>query len=253
MVPKKSWFRPYGRRRVVMLLITLLYLAASCRKGEGIGGTGTISGTLTTYYYNDDYSRLIYQNPAVDEEVFILYGNDDVLGDRTLTSNSGAFRFDFLYPGQYVVYYLSKDSTSILDEDQEKMVQVDLSRGADIDLGNLEKLTTLDYDDGAAEISGVVKAVYYADGSNTVIDYVDFAHEHEVYLTYGNHTFYDERVRTQYNGYFEFSNLIPGDYLIFLYSDDVTGETQHEVLKFEVSITELDQVVELGEITIKKL
>ena len=250
---KKEWIRPSDSMVLVLLFFTFGSLVVSCRKGEGTGGTGSISGTLIEHYYNDDYSRLIYQNPAIDEEVYILYGDDNVLGDRIFTSNTGAFRFEFLYPGHYSIYYLSRDSASILDEDQEKMVQVDLGRGENVELGSLEKFSTLDYDDGAAVIKGVVKAEYYVKGSNTVIDYVDFAHEHEVYLTYGNHSFYDERVRTQYNGYFEFSNLIPGDYLVFLYSDDATGETEHEVLKFEMSITELDQVENLGEITIKKL
>ncbi|MCK4750627.1 MAG: hypothetical protein KAT15_26395, partial [Bacteroidales bacterium] len=64
---------------------------------------------------------------------------------------------------------------------------------------------------------------------------------------------YDERVRTQHDGYFEFSGLIPGDYLIVLYSEDVTRVVEHEVLQYEVTISEFDQVVDLGEITIEEL
>jgi hypothetical protein len=86
-----------------------------------------------------------------------------------------------------------------------------------------------------------------------VIEKTYYATEKEVYLTYNNHTFYDERIRTQAEGVFEFGSLIPGKYLVFLYSDDVTGESDKVTLEFEVSIDDLDQVIDLGEIVIEKL
>jgi len=230
-------------------------ITASCRKMEGEGGTGSISGIIMEHFYNDDYSLFIYTKPAVDEEVFILYGEEEVLGDRLFTGPTGAFRFGFLYPGRYTVYYQSQDSTALLDEDVEMLTVVTLDRGEEADLGELVKLTTLDFDDGAAMIRGVVKVIDYVDSSrwpNLVVDYIDYAYEQEVYLTYGNHTFYDERIRTQYDGSFKFSRLIPGDYLIFLYSEDVTRVKDKLVLKYEVTITEMDQVVDLGEITIEE-
>lgn len=241
---------------IVLLLLTTICLLPSCEKDEGQGGSGSISGTIVEQFYNDDYSALIYQKPAVDEDVFVLYGDENTLGDRTITGVTGEFRFDFLYPGHYNIYFLTRDSTTVLDENQVRMFEVNLERGEKVDLGTLEKLSTLDYNDGSAVIKGVVKVINYVNESswpNLIVEYIDFAHEHEVYLTYGNHSFYDKRVRTQYNGYFEYDNLIPGDYLIFLYSEDVTKRTKHVVLKYEVTITEFDQVVDLGEITIEKL
>ncbi len=241
---------------IVVLFCSILLLNSSCEKNAGPGGTGSISGTIIEKYYNNDYSNLIYQRPAGDEEVFVIYGEDDVLGDRTFTSHTGGFRFDFLYPGRYYIYYLTQDSTTILDDEQEKIYLVDLDRGEDVDLGNLEKLTTLDYDDGAAVIKGVVKVINYVNESRyplLVVEDIAFAHEQEVYLTFGDEAFYEDRIRTQFDGYFEFNNLIPGDYLVFLYSEDVTRVTEHVVLKFDVSISEFDQVVDLGEIIIEKL
>ncbi len=247
--------KPSSGMVVVFLFVTLLLLISSCVKNEGTGGTGSITGTIVEQYYSEDFSRLIYQRPAVDEEVFVIYGEDNVLGDRSFTSLTGEFRFDFLYPGRYYIYYLTGDSTSIYDEDLEKIYLVDLDRGEDVDLGVLEKISTLDYDDGAAVIKGVVREINYVNESswpNLVIEDISFAQEQEVYLTFGDQAFYKDRIRTQFDGYFEFSNLIPGDYLVFLYSEDVTGATEHVVLKFEVTITEFDQVVDLGEITIEK-
>ncbi|MEN8202604.1 MAG: hypothetical protein ABFS28_08420 [Bacteroidota bacterium] len=256
MLTIKAWKRYSSGLCSIAVLWLLMLLSLSCEQTEGRGGTGSVSGTLMEHFYNDDFSSLIFQKPAVDEEIFILYGEEKSVGDRVLTGVSGEFRFKYLYPGTYYVYYRTRDSTAILDMNVEKVYEAELDKGEDLDLGELQKLSILDYDEGGAVIRGVVKEIAYDDESvwpDLVIDYIDFAFEQEVYLTYGNHTFYDDRIRTQHDGSFEFSKLIPGKYLIFLYSDDVTGETDKVVIKKEVNITEMEQVVDLGEITIEKI
>lgn len=242
--------------KMLVIFPVLILLPISCEKSEGLGGTGSIGGTLTEKFYNDDYSLLIHERAAVDEDIFIVFGNKQELGARVRTNNMGQFRFKYLYPGKYQVYFLSEDSASVLDLEVQKTCQVDLDRGEELDLGKLEKLTTLDYDDGAAMIRGVVKVIDYVDMStwpNLVVEKIYYATEQEVYLTYNKHTFYDERIRTQTGGVFEFGGLIPGKYLVFLYSDDVSGESDKVTLEFEVNIKDLEQVIDLGEITIEKL
>ena len=257
MMLKQVWRKASGSCGHILALTSLIVLlAASCEKSEGLGGTGSIAGTLTEQYYNDDYSLLIYEKPAVDEEIFIVFGNDEDLGARVRTNNLGQFMFKYLYPGSYRVYYTTDDSSSLLNVDEEKLYEVELDRGEEHDLGNLVKLSTLDFDDGSAMIKGVVKVRDYVDSSswpNLVVDKIYYATEQEIYLTYNNHTYYDERIRTQTGGLFEFRGLIPGKYLIFLYSDDVTGESDKETVQFEVSVNDLDQVIDLGEIVIQKL
>ena len=240
------------------MLMGLLILSAtvSCEKSEGFGGTGSISGSITEQFYNDDFSLLIHEKPAVDEEVFIVFGDDEGLGSRARTNHLGQFMFKYLYPGEYEVYFFSEDSASTLGLDVERTRRVALDRGEDLDLGELVKMKALDFDDGTATIRGRVKEINYVDAStwpNLVIENTYYVTEQEVYLTYGDHTFYDERIRTQYDGTFEFGGLIPGNYLIFLYSDDVTGESEKVTLSFEVSIGSLEQAVDLGEIVIEKL
>jgi hypothetical protein len=242
--------------KIVVFSFLLVLLPLSCQKDEGLGGTGSISGTITEQFYNDDYSSLIHEKPAVDEEVYIVFGSSEELGNRIRTNNLGQFRFKYLYPGNYQVYFISGDSTSVLNLDVEKLYDIDLERGEDHELGRLEKLSTLDFDEGAAMIKGVVKVIDYVDLSsypNLVIEKTYYATEQEIYLTYNKHTFYDERIRTQTGGYFEFGGLIPGEYQVFLYSDDVTGESDKVTIEFEVSIDDLDQVIDLGEIVIEKL
>jgi len=242
--------------RLVALSFVVVLLMQSCQKEEGLGGTGSISGTLNEHFYNDDFSLLVYEKPAVDEEIFIVYGDNENLGNRVRTNDQGQFTFKYLYPGNYRVYFISRDSSLAMPLENEKVYELELDKGEDLDMGHLEKLSTLDFDDGAAMIKGVVKVIDYVDSStwpNLVIEKTYFATEQEIYLTYNNHTFYDERIRTQTGGVFEFGALIPGKYLVFLYSDDVTGESDKLTVEFEVSIEDLEQVVDLGEIVIEKL
>jgi hypothetical protein len=241
---------------ILILSLLIAVSSVSCVNEEGLGGTGAISGTIIEHFYNDDFSSLIYTDASVDEEVFILFGEDREVGDRVRTGITGQFRFNFLYPGTYYIYYSSGDSTTVLDDGWSESVRVELGNGEERDLGELVKLSTLDYDDGKAVIMGKVRKIKYTNGSwwpNLVVEYIDNAYEQEVYLTYGDHEFYDERIRTQHDGSFQFRNLIPGDYLVFLYSEDVTREKKFVVLKYPVSVTEFDQVVDLGEITVEEL
>jgi len=245
-----------SRVKMLIIFLLLVLLPLSCEKSEGLGGTGSIAGTINEQFYNDDYSLLIHEKPAVDEEVFIVFGNKEELGARVRTNDLGQFRFKYLYPGNYRVFFISDDSTAVLGMEVEKLFEVKLDNGEELDLGKLEKLTTLDFDDGTAMIRGVVKVIDYVDLSSwpdLVIEKTYYATEQEVYLTYNNHSFYDERIRTQSGGVFEFGGLIPGKYLVFLYSDDVTGESDKVTLEFEVTIDDLEQVIDLGEITIEKL
>ena len=252
--PKRK--RVYSLLNLFIIFLWILPISFSCKKSEGPGGTGSIAGTVKEQFYNDDYSLLIFEKPAVDEEIYIVYGDREELGNRVRTNHLGQFRFNYLYPGNYQVFFISGDSTTVLDMEVEKLYEVELERGEELDLGRLEKLSTLDYDEGSAKIIGVVKVIDYVDLStwpNLVVEKTYYATEKEVYLTYHNHTFYDDRIRTQAEGEFEFGGLIPGKYLVFLHSDDVTGETDKVTLEFEVNIEELDQVVDLGEIVIEKL
>ncbi len=252
----KSWKRLSFRVLLLIFFLIPTVVFQSCQKSEGRGGTGSISGIVMEQFYNDDFSDHIYERPAVDEEIFMLYGDNGEVGASTETAMNGEFRFKYLYPGSYTVYFQTEDSTSALGEDTEKVVQVELAKGEDLDLGELEKLSSLDYNDGAATIRGVVRVIKYDNDSmwpNLVIEYIDFAYEQEVYLTYGHHTYYDKRIRTQHDGSFEFSGLIPGKYLIVLYTEDVTKDKGWLPVKLEVSITEMDELVDLGEITIEKI
>jgi hypothetical protein len=41
-----------------------------------------------------------------------------------------------------------------------------------------------------------------------------------VHIVYGDHTGFDKRIKTDYDGYFTFNYLYPGNYTIYVYSFD---------------------------------
>lgn len=57
---------------------------------------------------------------------------------------------------------------------------------------------------------------------NTIQDTLPAADE-DVFIVYGNHVSPDDKVVTNYDGEFEFRNLRPGEYTIYVYSKDTTG------------------------------
>lgn len=96
-------------------LITLVLFAmiSSCKKDAGEGGTSTITGKITNYNYSDR-TFLIPDDtfPAVDRDVFIIYGSDgSIAGNDVKTSFDGSYEFKYLQKGKYRIYAYSEDST----------------------------------------------------------------------------------------------------------------------------------------------
>ena len=111
---------------------------------------------------------------------------------------------------------------------------------------------------GNSSISGNVRVIQRAVSSNpaTGIDTLAAA-DVEVYIIYGDNTSPGDRIRANYNGEFEFTNLRPGDYMVYVYSDDTTGTINPGsdafhlmVVPREVTISDKKEEVETGTITI---
>ena len=244
--------------QILRTLIILLFvpLIISCTQNEGYGGTSGIEGVLMTKYYNDDYSILIKEEVAVDEDVFILFGEDDFLGDKVATSFTGAFEFPFLNDGDYILYYMSEDSTTATDDEKAVTMDLTLKSGKTDKLGTIYRIETLDFNDGSGKISGSVKVTNYKNSTFypfLEIKDITWAQEQEVYLIYGDHDYYDERIRTNYDGSYEFTDLIPGNYTVFVYSEDITGGTEDIAISKDATITTEGEEIAVSLITIDKL
>ena len=88
-----------------------ILLLPSCSVQEGPGGSGVITGRLFTHDYNSDFTQLNGSYYVPDEDVFLVYGDEEIYGDDMKTHYDGRFRFEYLRKGKYTVYAYSKDST----------------------------------------------------------------------------------------------------------------------------------------------
>jgi hypothetical protein len=124
----------------VFLTISLL---AGCKKEEGEGGLATIVGVVQTDI------RLVPSNPAtfqysragVDEEVYIIYGDNVGPDDRVWTNYKGEFEFRNLRPGKYKIYVYSRDTTGSAQVNVERMpvvreVEIEDRKG-EVDAGTI--------------------------------------------------------------------------------------------------------------------
>jgi hypothetical protein len=96
-------------RSIALIFCALL---VSCEKEPGKGGTSSITGKVVVRQYNTNFTTLLEQYYATDEDVFIIYGDDDTYSDKTTTNYDGTFRFEYLRKGEYTVYAYSEDSAN---------------------------------------------------------------------------------------------------------------------------------------------
>lgn len=210
-------------------------------------GNASVSGRIIERTYNEDFSILLSETVAKDEDVFIQFAGSTNLVDDVKTSSTGEFVFEKLWAGDYSVY--SYSDTSITGGTDQVITEVSLENNESINAGDIIVNRIADWDEGRATIKGSILTNY----SGSTIKDISAAQEQEVYLVYNNHQYYDERIRTGYDGIFEFRNLILGDYKIYVYSDDVvTGGTEKEVVSFNVTISKTDEVIDLGSFNVNQ-
>lgn len=229
----------------------VLILSFSCTQEEGTGGNSHIEGCLIEKVYNSDFSLLLEERPAKDLDVFLIYGDQSGVGEDLKTSYSGHFSFKYLWPGQYQLYYFSNDSASFGNK-KEIIVPVELSMNETLNLDTLYRCTTVEFDEGSASIKGTVLETNYK-SSGQVKYYNQPALDKEVFLIYGNSSAPVDRIRTSYDGSFEFKNLIKGNYKVYVLSEDITEKTGYVPVLKETTVTTDGQVIDLGVFNIEKL
>jgi hypothetical protein len=246
------------KMKIIIYLLGLLaaFGLTSCSQNEGFGGNSNIQGQLITRYYNSDFTVFQGEEPAIDEEIFIVFGDNKTIGDNVETSFDGSFELEYLWPGKYQLFYKTDDTTVIALDQTTISIDINLNKNETHDLGKIYQYKLLDWDEGTGKIKGRVIVTNYNNTStypNLEMKDRTPAQEQEVYLTYNNEDFYCERIRTQGDGTFVFPNLLIGKYSIYVYSEDViTGGTANIVKKVEIEITQKGEVISLDDIHIDK-
>jgi hypothetical protein len=105
---------------------------------------------------------------------------------------------------------------------------------------------------GSSTIKGVVREQRFNSLGNLISEYP--IADQDVYIIYGNESnFYDDDIKTSFDGSFEFRYLKKGNYKIFVYEDCNTCPSGVKEVLIPVEITENNQIVDLDTIDIKKL
>lgn len=201
-----------------VLIIAIIFLH-SCTKQEGEGGLASIEGVLMVQNINSLLNPVGKTYRAKDK-VFISYGNSSFQDDDANTSPEGKYLFTFLVPGTYSVFAYS-DDTSKFKAIEKITIRKSISiqtRKQNVQADTIIIYKYVDYDDGSATISGVVKQIEYYSGTTIPKDTIS-AQNTDVFITFANDSEILDRIRSSHDGSFVFSNLIQGTYTIFVYSE----------------------------------
>ena len=94
-----------------ILIISITLLFNSCEKIPGEGGTSKIKGKVYVKDYNAEFTYLESEYYAHEEDVYIIYGDNEIYDDKFETHYDGSFQFEYLNIGKYTIFLYSKDST----------------------------------------------------------------------------------------------------------------------------------------------
>jgi hypothetical protein len=104
---------------------------------------------------------------------------------------------------------------------------------------------------GKATIKGkIIESIY--DEDFTTLQNVKPSADEDVFIVFGNSVYGDDNVKTSASGDFEFKYLLPGTYIIYIYSVDSANyiEGNKIAVKKEITISKSDHTIDIG--TFKK-
>jgi hypothetical protein len=95
----------------IIIISLLTFGLAACEKDPGPGGTSSITGKIWVLDYNAEYTHLNVEYFASKEDVYLIYGDDNVYSESFKTNYDGTYKFDHLQKGKYKVFCYSEDTT----------------------------------------------------------------------------------------------------------------------------------------------
>jgi len=237
---------------LLMLFIPFLF-SISCKKEEGEGGTATIKGKVIVKICSDNFDTVYAQFPDEDRDVYIVYGNDDFYGDKVSTFYDGSYQFSYLRKGNYRIFAYSDDETGESVSGKIPVIQeVNIDKnGQVVEVPEIVVYNQVSNYEGSNTIKGKVYA-YDWNSELTILKDSFYLRNEWVYIARKLDNYYFERIRTYYDGSFVFTSLPMGDYEVFVYGRDISGQDPQDEIPYivDVSITENKQEIDVGRIDI---
>ncbi len=221
------------------------------------GGTNKITGKLISRNVFNAGTSFNDSIPEANEDVFIIYGNGTQYYDKTNTNADGSFEFTNLRSGNYRIMAYSLDTVGLAPSGNiaiYKNVQLSVSN-TNRDVGKMVVYKNADKD-GTSSVTGRIFARHF-NVTFTQFQYQGPEPDWDVYIKYGNGTFgYDDRVRTDAAGKYQFPNLRQGVYSIYVLSDTLftsNGVTTTATKKTRIAtINTTNSAVNLADINISR-
>jgi hypothetical protein len=96
-------------RATLTVLLTgfLVAFSSGCSKEEGKGGGATIEGKIMVQDYTLSHTTNGDPTAAMNEKVYIIYGNGSTYSDDFNTSYDGSYKFTNLKKGTYKIFVYS--------------------------------------------------------------------------------------------------------------------------------------------------
>ncbi|HET6243119.1 MAG: hypothetical protein H0V01_09695 [Bacteroidetes bacterium] len=244
------------KKNYIFLLFGLLVfiMINSCSKDPGPGGRANVKGKLFSGNYHSPDVVLTAEDGEPDERIYLVYGEKENAYDKDVrTSHDGSFQFPFLRQGKYQIFAYSLDTVS---ESSSPMVPViksfeitDSKQQIEIDLTVFRAADK----DGSSSIKGKVLVKKYNFNFSQILSQYNGSDE-EVYLKFGNEPSFSKRIRTSYDGNYEFKGLRKGKYKVFSYSKAPSNSSPSGTVTvvMDVEITTNNQVINLADLVIAK-
>jgi len=199
---------------ILAVIVIFSFLNSSCKKQEGKGGKLSIKGKVYANYFNKSFTKQRGEGYHPEEDVYIIYGDEEFNGDDVKTNKDGVYEFNYLQKGKYTIYTYSTDLTTQKKVAIVKEVTISDDYTVEDFVVNKE-----DKSYGTFAIRGKVYVNDY-DNSYTFQDGPSYyILDEDVYLIQDGDSSYSDKVSTNYNGLFEFQGLRDGKYKLYVYSE----------------------------------
>lgn len=206
---------------ICVITITAIVLTTSCNKEEGTGGEGSIKGVVVVKNYNSITKKIENSYPATDHDVFVIYGNNVSYGDKVSTNFDGTFEIKYLTDGRYKVFVYSEDTTGIAGKSIAVSKEAKISDGKTVSLDTFYIINNFKPEDATGQINGIIYLKEY-DREFKYLQRIIPAGDKDIYLSYAHNSKILDRVQSSFDGTFNFSELLNGDYKVFAFCDNDT-------------------------------
>lgn len=231
-------------KKINILLLSLIALFSfSCVNDEGEGGISVIEGKVfKVMHYNNIFTFETDTFPAVKEDVYIVYGDEPIYGDKMETGYDGFFRFKYLIKGTYRVYAYS----SFPDGHKEAVIDT-----VTVEYGKTALTQNIYIHEGksleTSYVKGKVLVRYYDKGYLTALPVAGC--DVRVYIRRVGAPYHFDEVRTGSDGVYMFQGLAIGNYEVFVLTE-LAGEQVLTPYVKTVSVTEKGSIVTVSDFTI---